>query len=83
MGSPAYYPRFGFRNAEHFGILASDGKSYDHFMGVELAPGRLRGVAGCFFEDEVYHIKAEELAEFEKLFPAREKHVTPTQLWSS
>jgi predicted N-acetyltransferase YhbS len=80
MGSPAYYPRFGFRKAEAFGVLAADGKSHDYFMGIELASGRLKGLAGRFFEDEVFHIDADELDEFEKLFPKKEKHITPTQL---
>jgi predicted N-acetyltransferase YhbS len=80
MGSPAYYPKFGFRRSEEFGILAADGKSYDHFMGLELAPGSLKGLSGCFVEDEVFHYDVKELEEFERLFPKKEKHITPTQL---
>ncbi len=80
MGNPAYYSRFGFRNAGEFGVFASDGKSYDYFMGLELAPGRLNGISGNFFYDEAFNINGEELEEFEKLFPKREKHITPTQL---
>lgn len=80
MGDPAYYSRFGFRNAGEFGIHASDGKNYDYFMGLELAPGLLGSVSGNFFDDECFHIDPEELEEFEKLFPDKEKHVTSTQL---
>jgi predicted N-acetyltransferase YhbS len=80
MGNPAYYPRFGFRNAKEFGIFAPDGKSYDHFMGLELAPGRLSDVSGNFIVDDVFYVGAEELEEFEKLFTPKEKHITPTQL---
>ncbi len=80
MGSPAYYPRFGFRNAAEFRVVAFDGKSHDYFMGLELAPERLRGVSGRFFEDGIFHVEPGELEEFEKLFPKKEKHVTPTQL---
>jgi predicted N-acetyltransferase YhbS len=83
MGNPAYYARFGFIRTDAYGIFASDGKSYDHFMGLELRPGSLSGISGIFLEDEVFNIAAEELEEFEKQFPSREKHVTPTQLWSS
>jgi len=83
MGNPAYYARFGFIRTDAFEIYASDGKSYDHFMGLELRPGSLSGISGNFFEDEVFNIAAEELEAFERLFPAREKHVIPTQLWSS
>ena len=34
-----------------------------------------------FFEDDVFQIDKEELEEFEKLFPEKEKHITPTQLF--
>jgi predicted N-acetyltransferase YhbS len=81
MGSPAYYPKFGFRKTEEFGVFAADGKSHDYFMGLGLAPGRLKGLSGNFFEDEVFHVDAKELEEFERLFPKKEKHITPTQLW--
>jgi predicted N-acetyltransferase YhbS len=80
MGNPAYYSRFGFRKTDEFGIGASDGKSHDYFMGLELASGRLKDLFGNFFEDEVFHTDPQELEEFEKLFPKREKHVTSTQL---
>ena len=80
MGNPAYYSKFGFRKAEGFGVLASDGKSHDYFMGLELAPGRLKGLSGNFFEDDCFHIDAKEIEEFEKLFPEKEKHITSTQL---
>jgi predicted N-acetyltransferase YhbS len=80
MGNPAYYSRFGFKNAQEFGVMASDGKSYDYFMGLELAPGRLKGLSGNFFYDEAFHVNAGELEEFEKLFPKKEKHKTSTQL---
>ncbi len=80
MGDPGYYARFGFRNADIFGVLTPDGECHDYFMGFELAPGRLEGVSGSFFEDEVFHTGEKELEEFEKLFPEKIKHVTPTQL---
>ncbi len=50
-------------------------------MGLELAPGSLKGVSGNFHDDESFHVGAEELEQFEKLFPGKEKHITPTQLW--
>jgi predicted N-acetyltransferase YhbS len=80
FGNPAYYSRFGFRKTAEFGVLTSDGKSHDSFMGLELAPGRLQNVSGNFFEAEVFHVDSKELEEFEKLFPKKEKHKTPTQL---
>jgi len=82
MGNPKYYSRFGFRKAEEFGVLTSDGKSCDHFMGLALTSGGLAAVSGRFFEDEAFHVGLEELENFEKLFPKMKKHVTPTQLFS-
>jgi predicted N-acetyltransferase YhbS len=81
MGNPAYYSRFGFRKADELGVRTPDGESHDYFMGLELAPGRLEGLSGSFFEDEVFHTEAGELEEFEKLFPEKAKHVKATQLW--
>jgi predicted N-acetyltransferase YhbS len=72
FGNPAYYSRFGFRKASEFGVFTSDGTSHDHFMGLELAPGRLAGIAGNFFFDAAFNIDAKELEQFEKLFQIRD-----------
>lgn len=49
-------------------------------MALELYDGSLRGISGKFYEDEVFKIENEELEDFEKQFPYKEKHVTDTQL---
>jgi putative acetyltransferase len=46
LGHPAYYPRFGFRPASHFGIVSEYDVPDDVFMALELAPGVLEGKAG-------------------------------------
>lgn len=80
FGNPSYYHRFGFANAEHFGISTRDGINFDAFMALALHQGALKGITGRFFENEVFHVDPAELAEFEKAFPKREKHITDTQL---
>ncbi len=80
FGNPDYYHRFGFVNAEKYGIQTSTGENFEPFMALELSPGSLDGVAGKFYHDEAFQIDPEELEEFEKQFPYREKHVTDTQL---
>lgn len=80
FGSPEYYHRFGFAGAEKYGIATANGENFDAFMALELRQGALRGITGRFCEDSVFHIDPEELLEFEKTFPYREKHVTDTQL---
>ena len=75
-GHPDYYPRFGFRRAGRYGIVSSDGNSFDALMAMELYDGALDGITGRFIEDEVYEVDPDELAAFEKGFPYKE----PVQL---
>lgn len=79
-GNPDFYHRFGFVNAEKFGIMTSEGGNFDYFMALELSEGSLQGIKGNFYEDEAFNVNDEELEEFDKAFPYKEKHVTSTQL---
>jgi predicted N-acetyltransferase YhbS len=64
MGNPAYYSRFGFRNAEAFNIQTSEGGNYEYFMGIELKENSLKGIIGRFHEDAVFQVPEDELEEF-------------------
>ncbi len=79
FGHPAFYPRFGFENAERFGIATADGANFDAFMAVGLREGSLEGITGRFHEDPVFRIDEDELEAFDRRFPHKEKHVTDTQ----
>lgn len=69
FGHPGYYPRFGFENAEKFGVTTADGKNFDAFMGLELYPGALEGVSGKLVYDPVYDdLSPEDVAEFDREF---------------
>jgi putative acetyltransferase len=46
LGHPEYYPRFGFRPAQEFGIGCEYDVPADVFMALELTPGYLRGKTG-------------------------------------
>lgn len=46
VGHPTYYPRFGYRPAEAFGIMTDLELPADVFMVCELAEGGLAGVRG-------------------------------------
>lgn len=80
FGHPEYYHRFGFENAERFGIQTADGENFDAFMARELVPGTLRNVSGSFLYDKAFHVNGKDLEEFDKAFPPKEKLVTDTQL---
>jgi predicted N-acetyltransferase YhbS len=79
-GDPEYYSRFGFINAEKYELQTSEGTNGDYFMVLPLGPDSLNGIYGKCMEDPAYQVKEEELIEFEKQFPYKEKHVTDTQL---
>ncbi|HBG25426.1 MAG TPA: GNAT family N-acetyltransferase [Rikenellaceae bacterium] len=72
-GDPAYYSRFGFKNAQKYSISTHDNQNFDPFMALELYPGSLAGITGRFFEDPGFVTADAHLEEFEKLFPVKEK----------
>lgn len=80
FGNPDYYHRFGFRNAKEFDITTKDYQNFEPFMVLELFENALTQVKGKFIEDESFNVNEDELNEFEKQFPYKEKLVTDTQL---
>lgn len=80
FGNPDYYHRFGFRNAKGFEITTKDYQNFEPFMALELFENALTDVKGRFIEDESFNVNEDELNEFEKQFPYKEKLVTDTQL---
>lgn len=80
FGNPAYYHRFGFRNAVEYGIATKEGANFEPFMAKELQTNGLKGIHGKFYEDDVYSVDETDLNQFESQFPYREKHILPTQL---
>jgi len=73
FGHPDYYHRFGFVNAQNYGITTKDGMNFDPFMALELYQNALAAVRGKFYEDKAFEVNEEELIEFEKHFPKKEK----------
>ena len=80
FGNPEYYRRFGFKNAQEYGIQTSEGENFDAFMALQLSERSLDGIRGRFYEDDAYRPGRGELEAFDTGFPYREKHVTDTQL---
>jgi predicted N-acetyltransferase YhbS len=79
FGNPEYYHRFGFVNAEKYRISTKDNQNFDPFMALEIQEKGLININGKFFEDEAFSIDDNELYEFEKQFPFKEKLITETQ----
>jgi predicted N-acetyltransferase YhbS len=78
-GNPAYYHRFGFVNAQKYGISTKDNQNFDPFMALEINKNSLTNISGRFFEDEAFFVEEAELTEFEKQFQWKEKRITDTQ----
>ena len=84
-GVPTYYPKFGFKTADTFGITMHDGSTFNAFMGYEILKSELKGVTGKFYEDPFFDCDVHDEAymkavdEFDKSFPYMEKKVLPHQ----
>jgi predicted N-acetyltransferase YhbS len=73
FGHPDYYHRFGFVNAQNYGITTKEGMNFEPFMALELFPNALAAVSGKFYEDKAFETNEKELNKFEKHFPKKEK----------
>jgi predicted N-acetyltransferase YhbS len=73
FGNPNYYHRFGFDDAHKYGISTKDGHNFPQFMALELQKNGLDNITGKFFDDESFQVNEDEFAEFEKIFPKKEK----------
>ena len=77
FGDPAYYQRFGFREAGEYGIQTSEGKNLDAFMALDLRGDGLPEISGRFYESGALQSKKKDLEVFEKNFPPKEKKILP------
>lgn len=79
-GEPEYYPRYGFKTCDNFGITTKDSKNFPAFMAIELVPNGLKDVHGRFYESKVFEELIEEkVEEFDKKFPYMQKLKLPGQ----
>lgn len=80
FGEPDYYPKFGFKTCDHYGITTPDGKNFSAFMAYEIVPNGFSGITGKFYESEVFkQLYPEKVEELNKVFPYMEKLKLPGQ----
>ena len=83
-GNIGFYSHCGFDYASKFGIryhdLPEDADS-SFFLCRELIPGYLDDVTGVYQTPQGYYVKDEDVEEFDKLFPPKEKKKLPGQLF--
>lgn len=70
FGRPEYYPKFGFVNAEVFGITTSDDDNSPGFMGMELKQDYLKNITGKFIEPDICNddLNREQAKEYDRHF---------------
>ncbi|MDR2005766.1 MAG: N-acetyltransferase [Acidaminococcales bacterium] len=73
VGHPQYYPRFGFKPANGYGLTMPDGGTFAAFMALELKRGYLGAAGGKWHADKVFEINITAFSEWNKVFQARRK----------
>lgn len=74
-GSPEYYHQFGFTSADRYEVFlpGMEKEEAEFFMVKELEDGYFKAHAGIYEFDPCFNIGEEELQNFEKGFPEKEK----------
>ena len=83
-GNIDFYSKCGFDYARNFKIRYHDlpeGEDDSFFLCRELLPGYLDGVTGVYQTPQGYYVKDEDVDEFDKNFPYKEKLKLPGQLF--
>ncbi len=78
-GYPYHYEPYGFAGSKKYGIAMSDGNYYTGIMALPLREGALDDVCGRVFFSESMQTNEDELEEFDKQFPKKEKAVQESQ----
>ncbi len=83
-GNIAFYGKSGFDYAGNFGIRYHDlpeDADASFFLCKELIPGYLDGITGVYQTPQGYYVADDEVEEFDKGFPAKEKLKLPGQIF--
>ena len=83
-GNIAFYGKSGFDYASRFGIRYHDlpeGADSSFFLCRELIPGYLDDVTGVYQTPQGYYVKDEDVEEFDRQFPPKEKLKLPGQIF--
>ena len=83
-GNINFYSKCGFTFGREFGIRYHDlpeGEDDSFFLCRELIPGYLEGITGVYQTPKGYYVKDEDVEEFDKGFPPKEKLKLPGQLF--
>ncbi|UWO24006.1 GNAT family N-acetyltransferase [Marvinbryantia formatexigens] len=71
-GNPEYYAKQGFEPAERYGIRNAENMFADALQVYGLYEGALEGIAGKYFENEIYNVDADAAKKFDGSFLPKE-----------
>ena len=83
-GNIDFYGKSGFKLASEYKIRYFDASADEEspfFLCKELTPGYLNGITGKYCTPEVYFVKDEDVEEFDKQFPPKQKQKLPGQIF--
>lgn len=79
LGYHYHYEPYGFLGGKKYGISMSDGKFYKGLLVLPLYEGALDNISGYAVFSEALEPTEEEVEEFDKDFPYKEKRVQDSQ----
>lgn len=79
LGYPKHYEPYGFMGGKRYGLAMADGKFYIGLLVLPLYPDALKEISGIVAFSDVFEIDPQEVEEFDRSFPAKEKRVQPSQ----
>lgn len=79
LGYPYHYEPYGFSGGKKYGIAMGDGKFYIGLLVLPLYEGALDNISGYAVFSEALEPTEEEIEEFDKTFPYKEKRVQQSQ----
>lgn len=79
LGYPYHYEPYGFVGGKKYNISMEDGKFYKGLLVLPLYDGVLDNISGYAVFSEVLDATEEEIEEFDRSFPYKEKKVQDSQ----
>ena len=79
LGYPYHYEPYGFMGGKKYNISMPDGKFYKGLLVLPLYEGSLDNVSGYASFSDVLEVADEDVNEFDKSFPAKEKKYQASQ----
>ena len=79
LGYPYHYEPYGFLGGKKYDISMADGKFYKGLLVLPLYEGALDDISGYAEFSDVFDVTEEEVDEFDKSFPPKEKKYQASQ----